>query len=90
MNTQETPCLELEFDHFSCPVKFPDMASIEEHANWNISRELGYNYCHTSLVRESQDWVVKLHIRFVCVFGLCVCVFVCLSGSMCVCLCVCL
>uniref|UniRef100_A0A665TGR3 Phosphatidylinositol 3-kinase catalytic subunit type 3 n=1 Tax=Echeneis naucrates TaxID=173247 RepID=A0A665TGR3_ECHNA len=37
---KETPCLELEFDHFSCPVKFPDMTTIEDHANWNISREL--------------------------------------------------
>lgn len=48
---QETPCLELEFDHFSCPVKYPDMTTIEDHANWNISRELGFNYCHTGLVR---------------------------------------
>uniref|UniRef100_A0A8C8CCP4 Phosphatidylinositol 4,5-bisphosphate 3-kinase catalytic subunit alpha isoform n=1 Tax=Oncorhynchus tshawytscha TaxID=74940 RepID=A0A8C8CCP4_ONCTS len=46
---KETPCLELEFDHFSNPVKFPDMPAIEEHANWNISRELGFNYCHTGL-----------------------------------------
>lgn len=27
------------------------MTIIEEHANWNISRELGFNYCHTGLVR---------------------------------------
>uniref|UniRef100_A0A8C7V0H6 phosphatidylinositol-4,5-bisphosphate 3-kinase n=1 Tax=Oncorhynchus mykiss TaxID=8022 RepID=A0A8C7V0H6_ONCMY len=46
---EETPCLELEFDHFSNPVKFPDMPAIEEHANCNISRELGFNYCHTGL-----------------------------------------
>ncbi|KAI3375154.1 hypothetical protein L3Q82_021675, partial [Scortum barcoo] len=46
---KETPCLELEFDHFSCPVKYPDMTIIEDHANWNISRELGFNYCHTGL-----------------------------------------
>uniref|UniRef100_A0A667Z5W5 phosphatidylinositol-4,5-bisphosphate 3-kinase n=1 Tax=Myripristis murdjan TaxID=586833 RepID=A0A667Z5W5_9TELE len=46
---KETPCLELEFDHFSSPVKFPDMTTIEEHANWNISRELGFNYCHSGL-----------------------------------------
>uniref|UniRef100_A0AAQ4NVQ3 Phosphatidylinositol 4,5-bisphosphate 3-kinase catalytic subunit alpha isoform n=1 Tax=Gasterosteus aculeatus aculeatus TaxID=481459 RepID=A0AAQ4NVQ3_GASAC len=46
---KETPCLELEFDHFSCPVKYPEMTIIEEHANWNISRELGFNYCHTGL-----------------------------------------
>uniref|UniRef100_A0A3Q2DZZ1 phosphatidylinositol-4,5-bisphosphate 3-kinase n=1 Tax=Cyprinodon variegatus TaxID=28743 RepID=A0A3Q2DZZ1_CYPVA len=43
---KETPCLELEFDHFSCPVKFPNMSQIEEHANWNISTELGFNYSH--------------------------------------------
>uniref|UniRef100_A0A3Q4GAG1 phosphatidylinositol-4,5-bisphosphate 3-kinase n=1 Tax=Neolamprologus brichardi TaxID=32507 RepID=A0A3Q4GAG1_NEOBR len=46
---KETPCLELEFDHYSSPVKFPDMSTIEDHANWNISRELGFNYCHTGL-----------------------------------------
>uniref|UniRef100_A0A8B9J8N6 phosphatidylinositol-4,5-bisphosphate 3-kinase n=1 Tax=Astyanax mexicanus TaxID=7994 RepID=A0A8B9J8N6_ASTMX len=44
---QETPCLELEFDYFSSPVKFPDMATIEDHANWIISREMGYNYCQS-------------------------------------------
>uniref|UniRef100_A0A673GEF2 phosphatidylinositol-4,5-bisphosphate 3-kinase n=1 Tax=Sinocyclocheilus rhinocerous TaxID=307959 RepID=A0A673GEF2_9TELE len=44
---KETPCLELEFDHFSSPVKFPDMATIEDHANWIISREMGYNYCQS-------------------------------------------
>lgn len=27
------------------------MTIIEDHANWNISRELGFNYCHTGLVR---------------------------------------
>ncbi len=41
---QETPCLELEFDHFSSPVKYPDMNAVEDHANWTISRELGFNY----------------------------------------------
>uniref|UniRef100_A0A8C8GB76 Phosphatidylinositol-4,5-bisphosphate 3-kinase catalytic subunit alpha n=1 Tax=Oncorhynchus tshawytscha TaxID=74940 RepID=A0A8C8GB76_ONCTS len=40
----ETPCLELEFDYFNYPVKFPDMTTVEEHANWTISRELGFNY----------------------------------------------
>lgn len=30
------------------------MTSIEEHANWNISRELGFNYCHTGLVRGGE------------------------------------
>uniref|UniRef100_A0A671S5C7 Phosphatidylinositol 4,5-bisphosphate 3-kinase catalytic subunit alpha isoform n=1 Tax=Sinocyclocheilus anshuiensis TaxID=1608454 RepID=A0A671S5C7_9TELE len=44
---KETPCLELEFDYFSSPVKFPDMATIEDHANWIISREMGYNYCQS-------------------------------------------
>uniref|UniRef100_A0A5F8GEL2 Phosphatidylinositol 4,5-bisphosphate 3-kinase catalytic subunit alpha isoform n=1 Tax=Monodelphis domestica TaxID=13616 RepID=A0A5F8GEL2_MONDO len=46
---KETPCLELEFDWFSNPVKFPDMAVIEEHANWTVSRELGFNYSHAGL-----------------------------------------
>uniref|UniRef100_A0A6Q2YMG7 Phosphatidylinositol 4,5-bisphosphate 3-kinase catalytic subunit alpha isoform n=1 Tax=Esox lucius TaxID=8010 RepID=A0A6Q2YMG7_ESOLU len=41
---KETPCLELEFDYFSSAVKFPDMATVEEHANRTISRELGFNY----------------------------------------------
>ena len=41
---QETPCLELEFDHFSSPVKYPDMNAVEDHASWTISRELGFNY----------------------------------------------
>lgn len=41
---QETPCLELEFDHFSSSVKYPDMNAVEDHANWTISRELGFNY----------------------------------------------
>lgn len=41
---QETPCLELEFDHFSSSVKYPDMNAVEDHANWMISRELGFNY----------------------------------------------
>ncbi|KAH0624170.1 hypothetical protein JD844_007649 [Phrynosoma platyrhinos] len=46
---KETPCLELEFDWFSSPVKFPDMSVIEDHANWTISRELGFNYSHAGL-----------------------------------------
>uniref|UniRef100_A0A7N5ZT03 phosphatidylinositol-4,5-bisphosphate 3-kinase n=1 Tax=Anabas testudineus TaxID=64144 RepID=A0A7N5ZT03_ANATE len=41
---KETPCLELEFDHFSSPVKYPDMNAVEDHSNWTISRELGFNY----------------------------------------------
>lgn len=44
---QETPCVELEFSWFSQTVVFPDEQQIEEHANWTISRELGYNYCYT-------------------------------------------
>uniref|UniRef100_A0A674ER79 Phosphatidylinositol 4,5-bisphosphate 3-kinase catalytic subunit alpha isoform n=1 Tax=Salmo trutta TaxID=8032 RepID=A0A674ER79_SALTR len=44
---KETPCLELEFDYFSSPVKFPDMTTVEGHANWTISRELGFNYCQS-------------------------------------------
>lgn len=38
--------MELEFSWFSQIVVFPDEQQIEEHANWTISRELGYNYCH--------------------------------------------
>ncbi len=72
-NMQETPCLELEFDHFSCPVKFPDMTVIEDHANWNISRELGFNYCHTGLVRNQHLFLL---ICFVCPTQ-----FVCLNLS---------
>lgn len=41
---QETPCLEMEFDHFSSSVKYPDMNAVEDHANWTISREMGLNY----------------------------------------------
>ncbi|KAF0041805.1 hypothetical protein F2P81_005337 [Scophthalmus maximus] len=41
---KETPCLELEFDHFSSQVKYPEMNAVEDHANWIISRELGFNY----------------------------------------------
>uniref|UniRef100_H3CP25 C2 PI3K-type domain-containing protein n=1 Tax=Tetraodon nigroviridis TaxID=99883 RepID=H3CP25_TETNG len=43
---KETPCVELEFSWFNQTVVFPDEQQIEEHANWAISRELGYNYCH--------------------------------------------
>lgn len=60
LNIQETPCLELEFDHYSSPVKFPDMSTIEDHANWNISRELGFNYCHTGLVRVKMCLLVSV------------------------------
>ncbi|CAI9597612.1 unnamed protein product, partial [Staurois parvus] len=44
---KETPCLELEFDCFSSPVKFPDMPTIEDHANKVLEREMGYNYSHS-------------------------------------------
>ncbi|EMP38400.1 Phosphatidylinositol-4,5-bisphosphate 3-kinase catalytic subunit alpha isoform [Chelonia mydas] len=54
---KETPCLELEFDWFSSPVKFPDMTVTEEHANWTISRELGFNYSHAGLMYcLVKDW----------------------------------
>lgn len=33
------------------------MTIIEEQANWNISRELGFNYCHTGLVRDGKPLV---------------------------------
>ncbi|XP_035996739.1 phosphatidylinositol 4,5-bisphosphate 3-kinase catalytic subunit alpha isoform isoform X1 [Fundulus heteroclitus] len=35
---KETPCLELEFEHFSGPIKYPDMKAVEDHANWITSR----------------------------------------------------
>lgn len=54
-HTQETPCLELEFDYFSSPVKFPDMTTVEGHANWTISRELGFNYCQSGQVMTYMD-----------------------------------
>lgn len=38
--------MELEFSWFNQIVVFPDEQQIEEQANWTISRELGYNYCH--------------------------------------------
>ncbi|XP_061618955.1 phosphatidylinositol 4,5-bisphosphate 3-kinase catalytic subunit alpha isoform isoform X5 [Phyllopteryx taeniolatus] len=43
---KESPCVELEFSWFNQPVVFPDEQQIEEHANWIISRELGFNYTH--------------------------------------------
>lgn len=48
--TQETPCLELEFDYLGGPVKFPDMATIEDHANKITPRDMGYNYCQSGQV----------------------------------------
>lgn len=50
---QETPCVELEFSWFSQTVVFPDEQQIEEHANWTISRELGYNYCYTVVLHST-------------------------------------
>lgn len=54
-HTQETPCLELEFDYFNYPVKFPDMTTVEENANWTISRELGFNYYQSGQVIAYMD-----------------------------------
>ncbi|CAF91363.1 unnamed protein product, partial [Tetraodon nigroviridis] len=53
--TEETPCVELEFSWFNQTVVFPDEQQIEEHANWTISRELGYNYCHGLSTRLACD-----------------------------------
>lgn len=50
--------MELEFSWFNQTVVFPDEQQIEEHANWTISRELGYNYCH--------GLVSGLFIRYPC------------------------
>lgn len=47
--------MELEFSWFNQMVVFPDEQQIEEHANWTISRELGYNYCHG---------LVSIHLPF--------------------------
>ncbi|KAI7793942.1 hypothetical protein IRJ41_011090 [Triplophysa rosa] len=44
-SNKETPCVELEFPWFNQTVVFPEEQQIEEHANWIISRELGYSYC---------------------------------------------
>lgn len=60
---QETPCVELEFPWFNQTVVFPEEQQIEEHANWIISRELGYSYClglvhtlaHTNMVRMKSE-----------------------------------
>lgn len=51
--------MELEFSWFNQTVVFPDEQQIEEHANWTISRELGYNYCH-GLVTERESLPVIL------------------------------
>lgn len=55
--------MELEFSWFNQTVVFPDEQQIEEHANWTISRELGYNYCHglvTHTIRT--DFPVTLNL----------------------------
>lgn len=61
---QETPCLELEFDHFSSAVKYPDMNAVEDHANWTISRELGFNYTLSGQV------ITGLHTNKLCIIGI--------------------
>uniref|UniRef100_A0A674NYU2 phosphatidylinositol-4,5-bisphosphate 3-kinase n=1 Tax=Takifugu rubripes TaxID=31033 RepID=A0A674NYU2_TAKRU len=53
---KETPCVELEFSWFNQTVVFPDEQQIEEHANWTISRELGYNYCHGLMYCLLKEW----------------------------------
>ena len=70
---QETPCLELEFDHFSSPVKYPDMNAVEDHANWTISRELGFNYNLSGQVTATNQWAdqVQQHsgvMIYICLF----------------------
>uniref|UniRef100_A0A7N6C1L7 Phosphatidylinositol 4,5-bisphosphate 3-kinase catalytic subunit alpha isoform n=1 Tax=Anabas testudineus TaxID=64144 RepID=A0A7N6C1L7_ANATE len=61
---KETPCLELEFDHFSSPVKYPDMNAVEDHSNWTISRELGFNYNLSGQVitclSNNSDWATRV------------------------------
>ncbi|XP_059573268.1 phosphatidylinositol 4,5-bisphosphate 3-kinase catalytic subunit alpha isoform-like [Alligator mississippiensis] len=66
-----TPCLELEFDWFSGPVKFPGMTVVEDRGMKAFSLELGCNCSHTVLskklgrdaeVRES----VKEQLRALC------------------------
>ncbi|XP_059574846.1 phosphatidylinositol 4,5-bisphosphate 3-kinase catalytic subunit alpha isoform-like [Alligator mississippiensis] len=50
--SKETPCLELEFDSFGGPVKFPDMTVIEDHASRAVSLELGCNYSRMELTNR--------------------------------------
>lgn len=71
MYSQETPCLELEFDYFSSPVKFPDMATVEDHANWIISREMGYNYCQSGQVSSLAKAYLHYPIIHICQWTLC-------------------
>ncbi|XP_019402039.1 PREDICTED: phosphatidylinositol 4,5-bisphosphate 3-kinase catalytic subunit alpha isoform-like, partial [Crocodylus porosus] len=47
-----TPCLELEFDWFRGPVKFPDMTVVEDGGMKALSLELGYNCSHTVLSKR--------------------------------------
>lgn len=74
---QETPCLELEFDHFSSSVKYPDMNAVEDHANWTISREMGFNYTLSGQVITGLLTVAKprsegrhtcVHLQQFCLF----------------------
>lgn len=58
--------MELEFSWFNQIVVFPDEQQIEEHANWTISRELGYNYCHGLVTTTLKTPLCPLR------FGVCV------------------
>lgn len=71
MSFQETPCLELEFDYFSSPVKFPDMTTVEDHANWIISREMGYNYCQSGQVSSLAKAYLNYPVPHICQWLLC-------------------
>lgn len=71
MSFQETPCLELEFDYFSSPVKFPDMTTVEDHANWIISREMGYNYCQPGQVSSLAKAYLNYPVIHICQWPLC-------------------
>lgn len=53
--------MELEFSWFNQTVVFPDEQQIEEHANWTISRELGYNYC-PGLVTHTHIYTTTTYI----------------------------
>lgn len=44
------------------------MSMVEEHANWTVSRELGFNYSHAGLVRalDISSYVMKI-LKMYCV-----------------------
>ena len=67
--------MELEFSWFNQTVVFPDEQQIEEHANWTISRELGYNYCHGLVTHTCTTTATDVHRICVCE-SVCVCVCV--------------